>query len=547
MLSSFPNKSRFSAVSVALWMSFSLAGCGVISFSLDPPSDDGIKKTAVIGSAISADSLTVIAGSEYEAGSFHKWLWGEHYRTEWTTPFTVVVLDLGSYANGLVPLKRGGGFQTKSLRFQGNNGKQYAFRSINKDPTKALPPELRDTFAGGVIQDQISSSHPAAPLVADALADALGVIHPKPVICILPDDERLKEFRPDFAGILGMLEEYPADGPDGAPGFAGSTKIINTLKLFDELEKNSDDRVNASAYLTARLLDILMGDWDRHIDQWRWAKFEEEGKDVWYPIPRDRDQAFAKLDGLIPSIGAEAITQVEGFGGDYPKIADLTYSGRYTDRRILVGLTKSVWDSVTGSTIAKLTDQVLQNAVARIPEPLRQDNEWIVRNLKSRRDKLAAASEEYYNGLAEYVDIHLSDKNEFVKIERMDDEHTLVAAYRKDKDSGEPKGNPVYQRTFFIDETKEIRIYMHGGDDKALVSGEVNCGIKVRIVGGGGDDTFVDNSRVNGILWGFIPVPTSTTATYFYDDAGQNSFTKGPGTRVDTDKFTTTIRATQQY
>ena len=430
---------------------------------------------------------------------------------------------------------------------QGKNGKLYAFRSINKDPTKALPLELRDTFAGSVIQDQISSSHPAAPLIADELADALGVIHAKPMLCILPDDERLNEFRADFSGILGTLEEYPADGPEGRPGFAGSRKIVNTLKLFDELEHNSEDHVNAAAYLTARLLDIMMGDWDRHIDQWRWAKFVEDGRDIWYPIPRDRDQAFAKLDGLIPSIGATAITQIEGFDEGFPKIADLTYSGRYTDRRILPELSRERWDSITAAVVAKLTDAVIGDAISRIPAPLQKDNSWIERNLKSRRDKLSAASREYYRGLAEYVDVHLSDKNEYADVERKDDNHTVVTIRRLAKDSGEPQGTPVYQRTFLTDETTELRLFMHGGDDTVVVSGEVDDGIIVRVIGGGGDDTFVDNSRVKGMLWGFIPIPTSSTTTFFYDDAGHNTFTPGPGTRIDTDMFTSTIRASQQY
>jgi len=35
----------------------------------------------------------------------------------------------------------------------GADGRQYVFRSIDKDPTLALPHELRATFAKDVIQD----------------------------------------------------------------------------------------------------------------------------------------------------------------------------------------------------------------------------------------------------------------------------------------------------------------------------------------------------------------------------------------------------------
>jgi hypothetical protein len=37
---------------------------------------------------------------------------------------------------------------------------------------------------------------------------------------------------------------------------------------------------------------MLIGDWDRHDDQWRWAAFDEGKQTVFKAIPRDRDQAF---------------------------------------------------------------------------------------------------------------------------------------------------------------------------------------------------------------------------------------------------------------
>ncbi len=128
------------------------------------------------------------------------------------------MLNLSTFAGGLTPIKKGGGLQTKSLRCQGKDGRQYAFRSVNKDPRKALPPELQGTFASDVVQDQISSAHPASAIVVDVLATTLGIFHPKPMLCLLPYDERQGEFREDFAGILGMMEEFTADGPKGQPG-----------------------------------------------------------------------------------------------------------------------------------------------------------------------------------------------------------------------------------------------------------------------------------------------------------------------------------------
>src|SRR5204863_111474 len=106
---------------------------------------------------------TAVAGVHYKAGWFHRWLLGTHYRDLWATPVEVEQLDLSRFAGGLTPTGCGGRRQTKVLRLLGADGRQYVFRSIDKDPSLALPPELRATFAKDVIQDQISSAHPARP------------------------------------------------------------------------------------------------------------------------------------------------------------------------------------------------------------------------------------------------------------------------------------------------------------------------------------------------------------------------------------------------
>jgi len=49
--------------------------------------------------------------------------------------------------------------------------------------------------------------------VWDRIADS------KPALCA--------EFRADFAGVPGTLEEYPRAGGERTPGFAGALEIIN--------------------------------------------------------------------------------------------------------------------------------------------------------------------------------------------------------------------------------------------------------------------------------------------------------------------------------
>lgn len=468
-------------------------------------------------------TTTVIAG-DYAAGGLHRFFFGAHYRDLWTTPVRVEILDLDNFAGGLKPLKRGGGFQTKSLRFEGKDSKQYAFRSINKDPSKVLIEELRDTFASDILQDQISIAHPYAALVVAPLAKAVGVLHAAPRLVFLPDDPKLGEFQADFRNVLGFIEERPDDGPEGEPGFAGADKVEDTLELFETLEKDPDNAVDSEAFLTARLLDVFVGDWDRHVDQWRWARFKKDGKKLWYPIPRDRDQAFAKYDGLLPALAEKryAVMQMEGFNKKTPDVISLTYSGRHLDRRFLLDIEYARWQKITETFLAQLTDDVIKDAVKKLPpEIYAKSGEELTQKLLGRRAVMRKASEQYYQNLAKYVDLKTSNDGELAEINRQNNGDVEVAIFGRDQDRGAKSDKLFYRRLFKNGETKEIRLYLLGGNDKAVVQGE-DGGITVRVIGGRGEDELIDNSK---------------TKNYFYDAKSGTKFTTGPQTKIRAGKI----------
>jgi len=136
----------------------------------------------VLSQNISDDKFTsdvkkyVIPGENYKAGWLHNFIFGKHWRDLWTTPIQVDVLEINKFGGGLVPIKRGGGFQTKSLRFRDKAGLVWKFRSLDKDPAKVLPKDLQETLVADVIQDQISSSNPFAHLIVAPILKAVGVL-----------------------------------------------------------------------------------------------------------------------------------------------------------------------------------------------------------------------------------------------------------------------------------------------------------------------------------------------------------------------------------
>jgi hypothetical protein len=250
---------------------------------------------------------------------------------------------------------------------KGEDGREYAFRSVDKNPEAILPPELRGTVVADVVQDQISAGHPGAPFVVAPLLQSAGVLHSEPRLVVMPkNSDRLGAFK-EFGGMLGILEERPEGGDDVDSAFAGASEIISTDKLEKEMRKGPSDLVDTRAYLSARLVDIFLGDWDRHRDQWRWARFGKEKPTRWVPIPRDRDQAFAKYDGLLLVAARGTAPQLVKFGPRYPGMLGLTWNGRDLDRHFLVGVEWSVWDSIANGLQSRLSDPAIESAVAHLP------------------------------------------------------------------------------------------------------------------------------------------------------------------------------------
>ena len=490
--------------------------------------------------------VTMAPGAHYEAGAFYRFFLGDHWRDAWTTPIRVEVLDLDKFAGGLVPIKRGGGMQTKSLRLKGNDGHIWKFRSMDKDPEKVLPQELRETFVSDVFKDQISSANPLAAIVAAPILTEVGILQARPYLVFMPDNPKLGEFQEDFGGILGMMEIHPDVDEEEGVGFEDAEKIKSTFKLFDRLAEKKDEKLDEMEFLKARIVDGFMGDWDRHTDQWKWARYDSsDGMEYWKPIPRDRDQAFAKWDGLGPSLAEYIVPQFNNFDYEYPPVEDLTWSGRYIDRRFLTEITKHKWDSVAKFVKGKLTDEVIENAVAMLPkEHYEVVSEELISKLKSRRDKLMEYSDAYYNMINKIVDIYATERDDYVIVDRISDNETSVEIYRMRKKKGKLQ---VYYKVFDNNLTREFRINTLGGDDKVLVKGEADRSPRVRVVGGKGKDEFVDSSRVNGWLWGFLPIPSAETKTEFFDSGKKTKIVEGPGTYHNDTKMPEPIDFYEKY
>ncbi|WP_018341541.1 BamA/TamA family outer membrane protein [Cytophaga aurantiaca] len=432
---------------------------------------------------IQQDSITVAIAPEYnEVNNAHRFWFGDNYRTSWATPVTLKVFYIQK--EGLEILQQGGGQQTKSLRLVDSTGKEWVLRTVQKDPAKALPDNLRGTVAKTIVQDQISAAQPYAPLTVPILAEELNVPHANPQIVFVPNDPALGIYRTEFANTVCVFEEREPASDDGA-------KTYNTAKVLEKLQEDNDNLIDEKAVLTARMLDLLIGDWDRHEDQWRWEKRVDGKKNIYSPIPRDRDQTYFINSGLLPYIAARKwiMPKIQGFDAKIRDVNGFMFNAKYFDRFFLNELSEAEWIVVLKHVQQTLTDSILAAAVNQLPDTVyAQYGEQIRANLIARRNALLKEGLKYYAFLAHTVEIPGSDKDDYFEVNYQNHGDIVLKVYKIKKDGS--KGNIFYERTFNKKVTKEIRLYGRDGDDVFDVTGKGRSSIKVRMIGGAEKDSF---------------------------------------------------------
>ncbi|MPQ46544.1 BamA/TamA family outer membrane protein [Marinifilum sp. N1E240] len=478
-----------------------------------------------------SDSTITIAASEmYETDSKSKRkLLGNNYRKEWATPITVPVFDIGTEKGGLKILKRGGGQQTRSLRLEAKNGKQYVLRSVEKYTEKAIPPGLRGTFAAEIVQDGISNSYPYAAIAVPKLANAAGVYHTNPKIVYVPDDPRLGIYQEDFKNELYLYEERPKGDMSDEPSFGNANDVWGTDKLIERRLKDAEVQIDETAVLRARLFDVFLNDWDRHDDQWRWAIFNKDDKKIARPIPRDRDQVFFYSDGSLTYLMRRkwAMPKFQVFDSIVENVVGLGFNARYFDRNFLQSKTKSDWLKMAEELKLSITDEIIETAIKDLPQEVYKiSGKELESKLIARRDQLPKLASDFYDFLAKSVDVVGTNENEDFDA-KWDEDGNLKVEVRRLSKKGKKK-EKLFERKFLKSETEEVRIYGLSGKDKFDIKGKNINGVKLKIVGGKGKDKYdLENTKRQNIA-----IYDKSKTKVKGDGAFKNKLSKNPNVNV---------------
>jgi len=450
---------------------------------------------------------SIYSVKETKKGKLYKMLWGERYRKYFSTKVKAPTANLDTLFGGLAPIRMGGGHQSRSLRLVDNKGREYVMRALRKSAVQYLQAvafkdqyvegQFNNTYTESLLMDVFTGAHPYAPFTIGTLSDAVGIYHSNPRLYFVPKQKALGQFNDDFGDELYMIEERADSGHGNQASFGFSNTLISTDDLLNKLNKDEDFALDQPAYIRARLFDMLIGDWDRHEDQWRWAEFKVNGKKIFRPVPRDRDQAFSIMgDGALLGFATTvvpALRLMQSYDDDIKSVKWFNLEPYPLDMALINQSDRAVWNEQVDVIIKNVTDEVIDKAFLNFPKEVTDET---IKNIKqkliSRRNNIQKISDAYYNHINKYAVIKGTNKDDWFEIMRMKNGKTKVSAFRIKK--GE-KADVFHEKVYDSRVTKEIWIYGLDDDDVFKISGEGNHLIKIRLIGGQNKDTY---NIVNG-------------------------------------------------
>ena len=334
------------------------------------------------------DSVLVAPSSLYDGNLLKEFMQGKNYREAWSTPVKIPIVFLDTLKGGVKIVKEGGGKQTHSLKLKGKDGIMFTLRSVTKDPKKLIPEIAEDLGLENIIVDGISGQHPYGAILAAKLSEIAGVLHTHPRMYFVPKQDALGQYNEKYGNRLYLLE-YETESKKNWTAYENVDEIVETKDLQElKQEKGDDLSIDWPALIKARLFDLLIGDWDRHAEQWGWVLIKEEQRTRAIPLAGDRDNAFFNLSGIIPSIITNKNIEplVRPFEKEIDYMPGLVYP---FDRYFLLDTPEELYIEQAKQLQASLSDKTIDEAFQVWPEQISKlDQAEISEKIKSRRDHL---------------------------------------------------------------------------------------------------------------------------------------------------------------
>jgi len=422
-----------------------------------------------------ADSVTVPAGSQYVARGPLSWLskfmFGSRYRGLWGTPVKLPRLDPAT--RNLTAIGADTGLRAGYRYFRDGAGATWTFRPLDRNLKAYFSPDQRRDVVNGIFQDLQSGRHPGAPLVVQGLTRGAGLGR---------KDQRLVALALDSALVPGVFE--PGIETRFRDELDEKSSAITSTELLAQLDAPDPPTVDAVAFLRERLFDIYVGSWDPLPEEWLWLR---RRGGLMVPLPRDRDGAFSRFDGVVTVLASRTLAELSSFKAGYDTRLPLTSRLRALDRRLLTGLDSARWFATAADLAGRLTDSVLARSVGLMPPEYRAVNgAELLHQLQVRRDRLPDMARRYREVLL--------DRGELYGTTMAD---TIIARRAEGGVLDISIGDRVPVR-FDSHVTDEVRVYPMGGADRVVLRGGRHDGPRLRIASDSGD-VVADSTGTSGV------------------------------------------------
>lgn len=480
-------------------------------------------------------SATVYPEKLTDRGFVQNFLFGKKYRSSYATSVEAPVADLSKLKGGLQPIGEGGSDAKNNLILENNESQLFELEPLAKNPSKFLQNvvfrrnsfgnSFENTFTERQLLDFYTSSHPFAAIPAERLAQKLNISTEKSQLYFVPKQHHLGKYNQQFGDQFYLFKEKITDHPLSLSNFGNPHHFETTQNVIQNLHDPQQFSIDEKAYIRARLLDILLGDWNRNHENWKWAAHKKGEKIEYQPISLDHDDAFSKYGGnLLPFIlSTPQIRHLKTFNHKIKNIRWLNREAYPLDLVFAKNSGKEDWLQEAEFISENMTDNDIEAAFTSIPNPAQDETiEEIKSKLKQRRNDLALYAEEYYQILQEKVIVTGTNEEDIFEIQKS--KNSVKLSHFITGNSGGKK--LIGEKEILGTQTKELWIYGLNGNDKFHVSGSENPGLKIRLIGGYDDDSY---EVVNG------------NSTKIYDFKSEKNSIKGNTARKISPHYNTNM------
>jgi len=430
----------------------------------------------------------------------YQFLWGKHYKSYYKQEIALKTVGLDTLYGGLKPIGLDNEGTTKSLLLKDKNGKEFVMTPLEKDASSFFKSlayknekqknQADNALSEDFLRDYFTTIHPFTPLVISGLSKAIGVSSTQPKLFYIPNQNSLGNYNENFGGNLYYISEKINSSQKNLSTFGKPSSIIDTDEMLHNIRSDKNHVVDKENYIRTRLFDMLIGDGDRQEKNWRWGVHQEKGKTIYRPIPLNRDQAFAKYDGaflwLLKSI--PAMGQMHSYSYNHKKTKEFNKQAYALDLALLSDIDEKAWGKQAKFIQDNLTNDIINKAFLQLPYELQDETTTKLKlYLRNRLKKLNQTAQHYQKLLDKKTLIVGTMQDDVFVINRLSNGRTSVVVYNGKK----TPANIVFEKTFTKKQTKEIWLFGLEGKDEFSMEGKEFNNIKIRLIGGLNQDSYV--------------------------------------------------------